>query len=109
MDPRRRDPRLARPSDPRLQANAAASSSALRPPFPPQGNAVYVGAGSTPMDATPTPPQTFVQAMQEVQQIATEAEVRAPVAPYKQRPLFCVVCASNQVRFPRCFCMVQHY
>lgn len=102
MDPRRRDPRLARASDPRLQVNANASSSTTRPPYPVPSNVTYSGGGNTPMDATPTPPQPFVQAMQDVQQqVAPEAEVVSSAmdqVPYKQRPLFCVVCASNQVR-----------
>ena len=102
MDPRRtRDPRLARAqaADPRLQRTTSNS------PAPPQA---YYNGSSRPGSNThtpnnPTPPQPFVQAGDTVvQQLATDTSTTgtpqpSPISKYKQRPLFCVVCASNQV------------
>lgn len=122
MDPRRaRDPRLTR-TDPRLQrqhGQPGPSYNAPPPPYPnypPQGHGngglSYVppqapqmqqqyssgpvsnhqlreeaeGASSLPPPATASQPQT---------QPATEIKTKQI---YKPRPLFCVVCASNQVR-----------
>lgn len=108
MDPRRaRDPRLAR-ADPRLQRPQSGSPAPTPPPPPTaatqfQPNWVENGV---PNYSTPPPPQPSPQVtpyQQDIQQgqVVTTAPLQPQPSPstYKQRPLFCVVCASNQVRF----------
>lgn len=94
MDPRRaRDPRLARAQQQR-QASDSPAPSAIpphvksQPPPQPLEN-------DTPPYSTPTPPQPFLQANSELDMIPG---LDLPPQTYKPRPLFCVVCASNQVR-----------
>ena len=126
MDPRRaRDPRLAR-QDPRLQQQQrshshtptgqppqslphqtlphqafpdppslqASTSQGFQPPVP----------SNYPPYPTATPPQypghdASNQQLTQEAQLATAPPPEQPSG-YKQRPLFCVVCASNQVRIP---------
>jgi hypothetical protein len=100
MDPRRaRDPRLARP-DPRQQQ----PQQRLQLHTPTPNN----GINSNPGSHSITPPQPFVTAMATVSsQVPPAADastsasthsMNLPSAPgFKIRPLFCVVCASNQV------------
>lgn len=99
MDPRRaRDPRLAR-VDPRLQR--VPSGSPVPTPTPPSQNnnpqfsTQWMENGTRNSAAVPPqPPSDF-------QEIPT-SEAQGPQIPvqpdYKPRPLFCVVCASNQAR-----------
>jgi RNA polymerase II subunit A C-terminal domain phosphatase SSU72 len=100
MDPRRaRDPRLARadprqpsrtpPTQPSNQENGA-SNHGTPQPQPQLANAQpWDGEQSNP--TPPTPP--------------TPAQKQSPSV-HKPRPLFCVVCASNQVRSGHHFCLV---
>lgn len=86
MDPRRaRDPRLAR-ADPRLQQQATSSTPPNAPPPP---------RNTTPSQNhnTPPPPPS--------QQHSTPSSETPET--YKERPLFCVVCANNQVCRTRSF------
>ena len=107
MDPRRaRDPRLARTgTDPRLQ-QPQPQQQPLRQqlPTPIPNN----GINSNPGSHSITPPQPFVNAIANVSsQIpqAVDASASASMQPsdtpspagFKTRPIFCVVCASNQV------------
>lgn len=112
MDPRRaRDPRLAR-ADPRMQQRPQSGSplNAQPPPpppsFPPQGAGSsmpsYPSASAPPPLAMPysTTPASNQQLNEEAQDAAAMLQHPAPSTtprPYKARPLFCVVCASNQV------------
>ena len=107
MDPRRtRDPRLARAqaADPRRSA----SNTPQPTPYGVYNGAPQPGSSSyTPN--TSTPPQPFVQAGETVvqqfpqmaaagpSQLLATSEAGTPSS-YKARPLFCVVCASNQVK-----------
>ena len=91
MDPRRaRDPRLARTQQ--RQASDSPAPSAIPPHVKPLPQPLE---NETPPNSTPTPPQPFLQATSELDMIPG---LDLPPQTYKQRPLFCVVCASNQVR-----------
>ena len=101
MDPRRaRDPRLAR-ADPRLQRAPSGPPASAGPP--PQEN--YMNWSTE--NGTPTPDFTnqnessgMAQENATQQQENLAPNLNAPT-PYRQRPLFCIVCASNQVTFFR--------
>ena len=94
MDPRRaRDPRLARAQQQR-QASDPPTPSAIPQHIKPQPPPQPI-ENDTPPHSTPTPPQPFLQATSELDMIPG---LDPPPQTYKQRPLFCVVCASNQVR-----------
>ena len=93
MDPRRaRDPRLARAQQ--RQASDSPAPSAIPPHVKPQPPPQLI-ENDTPPYSAPTPPQPFLQATSELDMIPG---LDPPPETYKQRPLFCVVCASNQVR-----------
>jgi hypothetical protein len=102
MDPRRaRDPRLAR-VDPRLQRG----QSALPTPSPQQHSGSVQGATQWTANGAYMASQNMAPNVL-VQQADTPSEnaIAGPSTPannagsssYKPRPLFCVVCASNQV------------
>ncbi|KIK99251.1 hypothetical protein PAXRUDRAFT_822945 [Paxillus rubicundulus Ve08.2h10] len=105
MDPRRaRDPRLAR-GDPRLQRIASGSPA---PQPPQQQQQQQQPHHSTPWpfsDPYATSSQTVPQqvpyrppsANTTVNVAAPSSNDRPEASTYKPRPLFCVVCASNQV------------
>ncbi len=82
MDTRKaRDPRLAQRADPRLQVPPPPSATSSNPP-----------SENLPIQwtyATGDEPQHGFQ--QSESHAATSS-----VTPYRERPLFCVVCASNQ-------------
>ena len=99
MDPRRtRDPRLAR-VDPRLQQVPAESSSSetLTPPIPPTVDALS-NHQTDNGDSNSPPPQPIPQSpVVEPSPSSTPPNSSTPNSLYKPRPLFCIVCASNQV------------
>lgn len=96
MDPRRaRDPRLAR-VDPRLQR--IQSETTPTPPLPstqpepssPENGIINYTAPPQEVAVLHQPPESSLPS----QQAASQA---SPSTTYKPRPMFCVVCASNQV------------
>src|SRR6266404_8694437 len=103
MDPRRsRDPRLAR-ADPRLQQQQQGQQS-----HTPTLNNPNNGVTSNPGSHSVTPPQPFVNAVATMSsQIPPATDMVSTTLPpqnfapgFKTRPMFCVVCASNQVCYP---------
>lgn len=110
MDPRRaRDPRLAARADPRLQQRQPSGSPAPAPPPPqpvPQYQNQWPENGVTNYSTPPPslsggvpgmpPPTTSLQL--ETLPHSDMQPSAGPSSTYKPRPLFCVVCASNQVR-----------
>lgn len=92
MDPRRaRDPRLAR-ADPRIQRPSPVPTPQ---PLPPQAQQQLIENG-VQVYTTPLPVQNHFQPSQLT--VASAPPIQASLHPeYKQKPLFCVVCASNQV------------
>lgn len=113
MDPRRaRDPRLSR-TDPRLQRTH--SNSPVPPPshiptpphqpqYPHQPYLSQPSGSNHPPYPTATPPPQYSsgptsnhQLVQDVQEVPSIPPPAQPPSVYRPRPLFCVVCASNQV------------
>lgn len=103
MDPRRaRDPRLAR-ADPRLQRPHSRSPAPVSTPpqVPTQYHQQWAENGVQNYPNQPTPQSQGIPYQQPVQQLPpASAPLPGPVTSppaYRQRPLFCIVCASNQV------------
>lgn len=99
MDPRRaRDPRLARVDSRLQQVQADSSSSAtVTPPVPstvdtlPNHQNQNGNANSPPPESISQPP------IAQSPPSSTPPNSSTPNSLYKPRPLFCIVCASNQV------------
>lgn len=117
MDPRRaRDPRLAR-VDPRLQARSHSNSPVPQPayhgpmlqPNAAHGGPSHVGISYSNQQVMPQAQSTAGPSIQNAVSQPTplqQAQGRPQSSKtYKTRPLFCVVCASNQVGFSWLSCM----
>jgi len=86
MDPRRRDPRLANRADPRFAANIT--------PTPPP-SAPTATTSTTTLEASSSNYGSSAVSSASANTTTTSTTVSKKV---KTKPLFCVVCASNQVR-----------
>lgn len=95
MDPRKaRDPRFGR-VDPRLQ-RVDAGTPTQTPPLIGDGDA---STNSFPLDpALQAQSSSFPHENQQPQTQPPGQSSSSQSAAYKSRPLFCVVCASNQVK-----------
>ena len=100
MDPRRaRDPRLAR-VDPRLQqalADPSSSSVTPTPPIPATVDALSSHQTENEDPKPPSPQSVSQPPPAETSLSSTPPNSSTPNSSYKPRPLFCIVCASNQV------------
>lgn len=108
MDPRRRDPRLAR-ADPRLQRPSSGSPAPVLAHSPAQlssGQQQWIdNAQPLPNPSAPLTQDSVdasqIRPAEQGPPLAAEASASqaASQPTYKERPLFCVVCASNNVCF----------
>lgn len=104
MDPRRaRDPRLAR-GDPRLQNRPPSNSPAPTPtpPYeahhtPPADSLQFRSEATKQLEGTGLGLSDAGPSSLQGRTSSKEAASRITEKRYKIRPLFCVVCASNQV------------
>jgi RNA polymerase II subunit A C-terminal domain phosphatase SSU72 len=104
MDPRRpRDPRLAR-ADPRLQSGS--STPSVSQPQTENGASNY--STPPPTSTLASSPDALSQNVGQPTTASVSSEKSAPQSSYKPRPLFCVVCASNQVGFAEPFMCVTY-
>ncbi|TFK28825.1 phospho protein phosphatase [Coprinopsis marcescibilis] len=98
MDPRRaRDPRFARP-DPRLQRQGQSPIPQPQSHGPPQQQSYNNAMPSQSMDLASSSAGPSNSGLRTDESKPSVNEETNPMNGYKARPLFCVVCASNQNR-----------